>query len=256
MDFGFISATFFAFKPRIDFAYLQPMKKLFALTVIIALYSCQERIIPDEEDSMNGLWIVQKVVVGDEEMTPNGRWTRFNSDSTQTSGNGWKQHSIGTWEYDLADSTLRIVNSNGLHDPYEDFKVEWEGNTMSWERMEDGVNVRVELLRSQQLPMTYSDQLLGLWQVESSHGDDALMNLSGDLLFIRWDGRFMVNTQEDRIHGVYNVHGHRSELELIPYGDEHPRSFWSVDFVENRIHLSLLNSDSTFTRILQRTHNF
>jgi len=236
--------------------YIQAMIRMATIVIVLSMLACQNTETATSENELDGLWVVQKVTVGKEEMTPNGRWTRFNSDSTQTSGNGWKQHSVGTWEYDLADSTLRIVNSNGLHDPYEDFKVEWDGNTMSWERVEDGVNVQVELHRAQKLPMTYSDQLLGLWQVESSEGDEALMNLSGDLLFIRWDGRFMVNTQEDRIHGVYNVHGHRSELELIPYGDEYPRSFWSVKFVENRIHLNLLNSDSTITRILQRTHSF
>jgi hypothetical protein len=37
--------------------------------------------------------------MGNNEMTPIARWMRFNKDSTQTSGNGWLQHSEGSWVF-------------------------------------------------------------------------------------------------------------------------------------------------------------
>ncbi len=67
---------------------------LFFLIVIILLYqSCANK------SNIEGLWVVKLVKVVNQGMTPNARWTRFNSDSTQQSGNGWFQHSYGTWKF-------------------------------------------------------------------------------------------------------------------------------------------------------------
>lgn len=232
------------------------MNRVLLVAGFFVLIACQDQSSIRNDSRMNGLWMVQEVKVGNELMTPNGRWTRLGADSTQTSGNGWKQHSIGTWSFSEKDSALHIVNTNGLEDPNVDFKVWLESDTMYWERMEEGTNVRVKLKRSDLLPMTYSDQLLGLWELDSLSGENMFLNESGDQLFIRWDGRFMINTTNDRIHGVYNVHGHRSELELIPYRDGYPRSFWSVDIDKSRIEMSLLNENSEVTRSLKRVHTF
>ncbi|MEM9052392.1 MAG: hypothetical protein AAGC47_10105, partial [Bacteroidota bacterium] len=86
--------------------------------------------------------------------------------------------------------------------------------------------------------------------------DSFFLNEAGEKLFIRWDGRFVIYTNQGRINGVYNVHGHRSELELIPYGEELERSFWSVDFAKEEITMKLLNSDSTVTRNFHRIRTF
>ena len=189
-------------------------------------------------------------------MTPNARWTRFNSDSTQVSGNGWKQHSVGYWQFNKADSSLRVVSTNGTEDEGGDFNVSLDGDVMKWEREEGGMTVQVELNRSSELPMTYEDRMLGLWVLDSNEGDSFFLNEVGEKLFIRWDGRFVIYTSQGRINGVYNVHGHRSELELIPYGEELDRSFWSVDFAEEKITMKLLNSDSLVTRNFRRVRTF
>ena len=45
-------------------------------------------------------------------MTPNARWMRFNPDFTQESGNGWFQHSLGSWSLNSIKGELSIVNDN------------------------------------------------------------------------------------------------------------------------------------------------
>jgi hypothetical protein len=69
-------------------------------------------------------------------MTSNARWMRFNADITQQSGNGWFQHSVGRWKLDPDNHDLTIVNTNGLDDLDDPFKVTLSNNEMMWERME------------------------------------------------------------------------------------------------------------------------
>ena len=59
------------------------------IVFIMLFTSCTSKI--------EGLWEIEKVKVGDKEMTPIARWVRLNPDKSQKSGNGWFQHSIGTW---------------------------------------------------------------------------------------------------------------------------------------------------------------
>ncbi|MEM7108198.1 MAG: hypothetical protein AAF519_08225, partial [Bacteroidota bacterium] len=77
-----------------------------------------------------------------------------------------------------------------------------------------------------------------------------------DYLFLRWDRRFVIQANGARINGVYNVHGHKPELELIPYSSVLERDFWSVNFDNDKITLTRLNSDSIITRTLSRINEF
>jgi len=77
-----------------------------------------------------------------------------------------------------------------------------------------------------------------------------------ETLFLRWDRRFATNSEKDRANGVYNVHRHRPELELMPYGDALDRSFWEIEYDGNEISLTLLNADSVVTRTFVRIHEF
>jgi len=211
--------------------------------------------------TIEGLWIVKSVVVGDEEMTPNARWTRFNSDQTQESGNGRFQHSYGTWKLNPESNELSIENSNGLDDLNEPFVVSVSQNKMIWERTEEGQNIKVTLVRSSQLPETYGDKILGLWKLESVIGsgnyfDQSDKKETNDYLFFRWDKRFVIESEKGRINGVYNVHGHKPEVELIPYGDQVKRDFWKIQFEENQISLKLLNTDKNVIRTFKRINKF
>ncbi|MEM8569031.1 MAG: hypothetical protein AAGF85_21405 [Bacteroidota bacterium] len=77
-----------------------------------------------------------------------------------------------------------------------------------------------------------------------------------DYLFLRWDKRFVIRANNRRVNGVYNVHGHKAELELIPYNNELDRDFWFVDFGDDEIILTRLNSDSLITRTFSRINAF
>jgi len=227
---------------------------LFAILILI-ITSCSPK------PAIEGLWVVQSVMVGEEEMTPNARWTRLNANQTQETGNGRFQHSYGTWSLDEETKELTIINSNGLIDANDPFKVTIDEDKMIWERSEEGQNIRVKLGRATSLPETYGDRLLGLWKLdeaigEGKHFEPTEDGENGDYLFIRWDGRFVIGTAKGRTHGVYNVHGHKPELELIPYGDQVNRDFWKIQYEENTIILTLLNSEKPVMRKFRRIYEF
>ena len=224
---------------------------LFLCLTILLMVSCVKK------PGMEGLWLVSKVKIGEEEMTPNARWMRFHADSTQESGNGWFQHSRGSWTLD-GNNQLTVNNTNGLKDNNEPFSVVLSGNKMVWTRMEEGQPVEVTLERTDELPTTTADELLGLWMLEEAQGKGNYFSPSSEnkaYLFFRWDKRFVIGSENGKIHGVYNVHGHKPEVELIPYG-EIERNFWKVEFEENSITLNLLNSDSIVSRKFKRIYEF
>ncbi len=228
---------------------------LILLITTLSFFSCKN------SGTIEGLWIVESVVVGNEVMTPNARWMKFNSDFTQQSGNGWLQHSVGTWNFNKNSMELSIKNTNGLIDENEPFKIYFEEKKMIWKRMEEGQNIKVILERSSQLPQTYGDKLLGLWKLERTIGSDNYFKESdkkeiSNYIFFRWDKRFVIKSERGRVNGVYNVHGHKPEVEIIPYSDQVNRNFWKIEFEENKITLKLLNSDKIITRKFKRIYQF
>jgi len=231
------------------------IKLILSLIIIVAFLSCEK------PTTIEGLWIVKSVVVGDKEMTPNARWTRFNSDQTQESGNGRFQHSYGTWKLNPETNELSIENSNGLDDVNEPFVVSISQNDMIWERIEQGKKIKVNLVRSSNLPETFGDKILGLWKLERVIGNGSYFEQSdkketNDFIFFRWDKRFVLKSEKGRINGVYNVHGHKPEVELIPYGDQFKRDFWKIRFEKDHITLKLLNTNKNVTRKFRRIHKF
>jgi len=228
---------------------------ILSLIIVLSFFSCEKT------KTIEGLWVVKSVVVGDEEMTPNARWTRFNSDLTQESGNGRFQHSYGTWKLNQDSNELFIENTNGLDDINEPFEISLNQSEMIWERTEEGQNIKVILERSSQLPETYGDKILGLWELEKAIGNGSYFKESdkkeiNGYIFFRWDKRFVIESEKGRVNGVYNVHGHKPEVELIPYGGQVKRDFWGIQFEENQITLKLLNSDTIVTRRFRRMRKF
>lgn len=223
------------------------------IAVLFSLISCEKKT------TIEGMWLVKSVKVGEDEITPNSRWMKFNSNFTQQSGNGWQQHSIGTWKLDQNSHELTIHNTNGLDDLNEPFRITLSENDMIWKRKEENKAVEIRLEKIQQLPPTLGDQLLGLWKLENTIGSTNYFPRSKDtesFLFFRWDKRFVIGSASGRKNGVYNVHGHKPEVELIPYNKQLERSFWNVQLKENTILLRLLNTDSTVTRTFKRIHKF
>lgn len=230
-------------------------RSILSLIISLSFFGCERTT------TLEGLWVVKSVVVGNEEMTPNARWTRFNSDLTQESGNGRFQHSYGTWKLNKNSNELYIENTNGLDDINEPFVISLNQDEMIWERTEDGQNIKVILERSSKLPETYGDKILGLWKLEKATGNGSYFKESdkketNDYIFFRWDKRFVIKSEKRRVNGVYNVHGHKPEVELIPYDGQVKRVFWGIKFEENQITLKLLNSDTVVTREFRRIRNF
>ncbi|MGB0850804.1 MAG: hypothetical protein ACPGTP_06125 [Bacteroidia bacterium] len=231
------------------------MKNIIPYILVLSFFSCEKTT------KIEGLWIVKSVIVGDEVMTPNARWTRFNADLTQESGNGRFQHSYGTWKWNQNSNELFIENTNGLDDTNEPFLISLNQSEMIWERTEEGQDIKVILERSSQLPETFGDKILGLWELEKAIGNGSYFkesdnNEANSYIFFRWDKRFVIESENGRVNGVYNVHGHKPEVELIPYGDKVNRDFWDIQFEENRITLNLLNSDTIVKRRFRRIREF
>lgn len=210
-------------------------------------------------EDIAGLWLVNEVKVGSEIMTPNAKWTRFNSDYTHQSGNGRFEHSYGQWSFDPETRALSIATTNGLDDPFGAFTVEVMDSKMKWTRMEEGEEVLVYLEKINELPETYRDRVLGLWKLKDLVNDGEFYKGSPnaeDYLFIRWDGKFVVGTAAGKQYGVYNVHAHKSEIELIPYGGDSGRSFWSIQFESNGFRLTLLDEANSTIRKFVRIKEF
>ncbi|MEO9869568.1 hypothetical protein [Ekhidna sp.] len=230
------------------------MKNLFVLILSISSIN----LLGQDAESIAGLWIISKVEVGNEVMTPDAKWTRFNDDSTQESGNGWLQHSYGEWSFDQKLNELLITTSNGIIDPFGAFRVEFDDHSMKWYRDEEGDKVVVSVERTDKLPATTRDQLLGLWKLDDLKGNDDLFKekvTDSDYLFIRWDGKFVAGTKSGKKYGVYNVHAHKLEIELIPYGGG-SRTFWSVEFLEEGFQMTLLDSERVAIRKFKRIKQF
>ena len=91
---------------------------------------------------------------------------------------------------------------------------------------------------------------------DGSYFDSSTTEETNNYIFFRWDKRFVINTEKGRGNGVYNEHGHKPEIELIPYNDQFERSFWKIQFEDNHITLELLNADTTIARKFKRIHRF
>lgn len=227
------------------------MKNL--LTILLMALLCASC---NEKPNIVGLWKVTSVKAGDAIMTPNGRWMRFHENGSQESGNGWFQHSVGTWSLNAEDNTLDVVNTNGLIDPEDPFTISLSASEMTWTRTEQGQLVEVKLIRTNELPKINSDALLGLWLMENAEGNGPFFSgAENGGLYFRWDKRFDMYTPNGKIHGVYNVHGHKSEVELIPYG-EIGRNWWTLEVEDTTLKLKLLNTDSIVTRSFKRIYEF
>jgi|AVFP01.1.fsa_nt_gi hypothetical protein len=204
---------------------------VFMTSLSLTFTSCE----PSTKSKLSGLWTITRVEVGDQEMTPNARWVRFYDDGTQESGNGWQQHSIGTWQYDAKLLLLKIENTNGLKDPFDAFQVDLKGDKMSWYRAEEGQETNIFLERIDRIPASEGDQLMGFWTSDSA------------VLFIRWDKRYVWSMDTLRNAGIYHVHGHRNEIQFIEEGK--PRSFYSFSIENDQLELKPDSGDVlTFTR--------
>ena len=188
--------------------------------------------------------------MGTQEMTPIARWTRFNADATQASGNGWFQHSIGSW--DLNGNKLSIENSNGIVDNSEPFQVFLEDEKMIWKRKEGADSVRVILKKIDKLPMSEGNKLLGLWK----HIESSQKNIDSVKMFhFRWDNVYVkYGTKNKREFGVFKIHGHKPEIQMVNYGESNSFNFWKFEISKDT--LIMTATDKSREIRFKKSHQF
>lgn len=237
------------------------MKKNYFLTlaviVSVMLSSCEKNI--KKENTIIGLWKVEKVKVGKNEMTPIARWMQFNTDSTQTSGNGWLKHSFGTWSLNTKNQ-LRVKNVNGLLDEAAPFQVDVKEEKMIWTRKEEGQNVQVYLKRVDKKPTSPGNKIMGLWKLDSYIDSDIDVTnkvnpKNNQTLYLSWDNVFREhNLLEGRRVGVYKIHGHKPELQMVNYGETSQFSFWNFSLKKDK--LTLTSRDNKIVKTYHRIYKF
>lgn len=208
---------------------------IFAL-LLISEFACAQQI--------TGLWTVTEVRVGEEKMTPVAKWFRYNENGTYESGNGWLQNDQGRWTYDRKSGVFTPVTSIGMKDPYDGFKVSFEAQKMTWERMEDGMMVTVLLEPAVSLPRSTADLLTGLWALEEITESDRNITKDHDPegrynIFFRWDRIYREQgTDGKRRSGYWHMHGHRPEVTMLPHQDGLSAESWKVEITDGQLVLS------------------
>jgi hypothetical protein len=211
-----------------------------------------------KENTIKGLWLVEKVQKGTKEMTPIAKWSRFNEDHTHSSGNGWLQHSVGDWK--LQEDKLYLQNKNGITDPFEAFQVSVQGNEMTWKRKEQEDTVQVFLRRIEKLPSSNSDKLLGLWKLVDflEEGKSTISKINSPekaMIHFRWDHVYVqYNMPRGKRYGVYKVHGHKPEIQMINYGKDTSFDFWKIKITKDT--LTMTSTDGTTEMKYQRAYQF
>lgn len=211
---------------------------LLGLVVFLLVFTGCER----PTDTIIGLWQVEEVDVDGEIMTPISKWIRIYEDHRQESGNGWLQHSYGTWEVDQDKQLITVDNHNGLKDQYGPYSMDFDKNKMTWTRLEDGKKVVVTMSRIESVKASPGDNLLGVWKRSGTSVTDegTVVNPLGSVhhyLHLRWDHVFEeYNQHGSHSSGIYRIHGHRPEMEMVYYGND-SLFRWHFDISQDRLTL-------------------
>ena len=190
--------------------------------IILLFFSISFFVNCSPKKKIVGLWQIEKVSMGNQEMTPMGKWANFNSDLSHESGNGWIQHTVGSWDFSKSNNYITINNENGIEDENGGFTVEKiNKNEMVWSRTEEGQKVKVSLKKIKKLPTAPPNQLIGVWRNKEE---------SDAYLFFRWDHIVVKNNKRQKSYGLYKTHGHKQELEIIHYEDPLRQEIWNYNF--------------------------
>jgi|ERR1041385_19053 hypothetical protein len=193
----------------------------------------KKSVSPPPPPIVDGFWLVTKVTVGGRELTPVARWFKIDK-GRQVSGNGWTQHSFGTYQFDKKKSELLFVTTNEPEDEFGAFKVIRTGPLMTWSRKEENELVVVELKPITELPMSPADEAKGLWILNAAVDRELDVTKTFDpdhkhFLFIRWDRQYVkqINAHE-RISGYWFFDALRPEITFISENREQEDEKWTV----------------------------
>lgn len=214
------------------------MKLTNALCLVCVLMFCFEGIA-----QVDGLWLVKSVTVGTVEKTPIGKWFRL-TNGKQLSGNGWQQHTFGSYRWNKTTSELSLQSENEPSDGFGAFTVTRKGNTMTWTRDEEGAMVKVNLETITELPQSPADQVKGLWDlVLATRGKlDVTREIDPDgnqFAFIRWDRVYVRQlSSKEQVRGYWFMNAHQPELKFISEDSKREQETWAVNFDEGNLVLS------------------
>lgn len=192
------------------------------------------------KNSFNGLWEVKLVTVADQSMTPVAKWFQINEDGTLASGNGWLQNVESNWEFKEINNELIFI-TDGIPDEYGAFIVTVDDNSMTWARIEEGQNVKVQLEKTIKRPMAPWDKIVGVWKwigMESRNVDTNEINISDvepDWTRIRWDRRYDTFDAEGikTESGIWHFDAHRPVLTIFDAKDE--KYVWQIEFIDDQM---------------------
>jgi hypothetical protein len=214
------------------------MKKLIWFFVVVIT-----RMSSSAFAQVDGLWLVTSVEVGSEVKTPVAKWFRLNNGKS-LEGNGWQQHTIGSYKWNKKTSELSFKSDNEPSEGFGAFTVSRTGNNMRWTRMEEGETVSVSLKAITELPQSTADQVKGLWDLASAtrSGADVTSEVDPEgrqYIFIRWDRMFVRRFgASERVQGYWFVNAHYPALSFIgTKGDIIPET-WTVSFEEGNMVLT------------------
>lgn len=189
-----------------------------------------------------GLWEVTEVVVGTETLTPTAKWFEFLADGTLSSGNGWGQNYSGSFNYD-EDAQELLQASEGAVDEYGAFKVNMEGMSMTWQRIEDDQPVKVTLIKADKKPLAPWDLLVGRWSIDKAEGVDpetgvvkSEYSMRPGTYFFRWDREYRkFDENSERVEaGIWHIGAHAPIITIIP-DDGKPSIKWEISFVDDQM---------------------
>ncbi len=232
---------------------MKPLKTVlsfvFALALNTALGQSYSDIANQKTGNFNlspspitGLWKVSEVTVGNDTLTPTAKWFEFLADGTLSSGNGWLQNYLGSFNFD-EDTQELLQASEGVVDEYGPFKVSIEEESMTWQRNEDGQPVIVTLVKADKKPLAPWDLLVGRWSIEKAEGVDpetGVVKTEYSMLpgayFFRWDREYRkFDENNERVEsGIWQIGAHAPIITIIP-NDGKPSIKWEVSFVDDQM---------------------
>lgn len=216
-----------------------------------------------QKENIIGFWEVEKVAVGKKSMTPVAKWFKINPDGTYQAGNGWLQNGQGNWNYDTKNNIYSATDSLDIADEFDGFKVSFENGKMFWEREEEGMPVKVNLVPIEKLPMSPADYLKGLWDlVEITENEQSILDdfdrEDKHKLFIRWD-RIYINfgPEGEKITGYWHIHGHKPEITFLPHQEAEKPESWRIEVNHKELTMSgISDSNRTIKRKYVRRNAF
>lgn len=234
------------------------VKTLLIITFMLLAFSSYS-----QKSRMIGLWEAINVNVGEQNMTPVSKWFKFNSDGSSAAGNGWLQNSAGSWEYNEEDNTFSNYDSLGIEDRFGAFDVSFDKEYMYWEREEEGMKVKVTVKPIDELPMSPADYLEGIWDLESiSEAEQDITDTydpnNKHYLHFRWDRIIVYHTPVgERKTGYWHIHGHRSDITLLPHQEGEEAESWKIEVNEHELTMrGISESNDEIKRVYSRRRTF